>query len=130
MYELVRYFHASPETKPSTRGQTPLRGLRREVLDDDVAEHLPVALAQRRVEQVAVEDRAEGVAVRDAEDAERADHHVQVDRVDLAREAAVGSPALEDALDQLDHRRVLARELGAGDVLRAVDVLDADQPDE
>ena len=70
------------------------------------------------------------MAVRHAEDAEGADHHVQVDRIDVAREAAAGATALEDPLDQLDRRGVLAREVAPGDVLGAVDVLDAHEPDE
>src|ERR1044071_6545270 len=74
---------------------------------DHVAEHVPIALTQRRAGRVAVGDGAEGVAVRHPEDAERADHHVQVDRVDPAGEHAVRVAALEDALDPLDRGAAL-----------------------
>jgi diguanylate cyclase (GGDEF)-like protein/PAS domain S-box-containing protein len=57
-----------------------------EVGDDHVGEHLAVVVVALGAGEVAAEERAEGVLVGDAEHAEGADHHVQVDRVDVADE--------------------------------------------
>ena len=58
-------------------------------------------VAARGVEQVAAEDRVEGVAVRSAEDAVRADHHVDVERVEVVAEQPGGAAALEDAAEDV-----------------------------
>jgi two-component system, cell cycle response regulator len=99
--EVVRAFVATLER---TSGPWRLQ-----IADDHVAEHRAVVVAQPRVGEIAVEQRAERVAVRHAEDAEGADHHVQVDRVDVAAEDALGAAALEDTAEQVDRR---AAELG------------------
>ena len=102
-----------------------------DVVDDHVAEHRAVALARRRVQQVAVEQRAERVPVRDAEHAEGADHHVQVDGVDVAPEDAPRPGRARGCARAVDRGR--AEFAIAGDSAmcsRAVDVLDADEPDE
>src|SRR5687768_9119864 len=74
------------------------RGLPREVLDDDIAEHRSVALTAPGFEQVAVEQRLPGVPVRDAEHAVGADQHVQVDGVNVAPEHPRLASGGEDAL--------------------------------
>src|SRR5215211_7524749 len=101
MYGLVRY----------VRAEWALNALARQVLDDHVAQHLAVPVAQHGIKEIAAEDCAEGVTVGDAEDAERADHHVYVDGVDIDVERAVGAAPVEDPLDQLDRRAVLAGEV-------------------
>jgi hypothetical protein len=58
----------------------------------DVTDHRPVAVAQRRVREIAAEDGAEGVAVENSEDAERADRYVDIDRVGMAAENPSASP--------------------------------------
>src|SRR5579875_318755 len=103
----------------------------RQIGDHHVAEHRAVVIAEPGARQVAPEERAERVLVGDAEDAEGADHHVEVDRVDLGGERASGATALQDRRDQLDRRGVEAGEaLGAAQVLGPMDVLDAHEADE
>src|SRR4051794_41192246 len=70
-------------------------GLGAQVFDDHVAEHAAVALAQRRVERVASEDCAEGVAGGGAGDAERAGHHLEGGGGDVAGGGALPAPPRE-----------------------------------
>jgi hypothetical protein len=68
-----------------------------QVVHDNVADHCPVAVAQRRVGEVAAEERAEGVAMGKPEDAERADHHVHIDRIRMPAEIGTSlSPQLHE----------------------------------
>src|SRR4051795_6334703 len=87
------------------RGATSVVGAG-EVVDDEVAEHRAVVIAAGGGEQVAIEDRAERMAVGHAEHAVGADEHVDVDRVDVALEHALRATALEDPPDEVDGRRV------------------------
>src|SRR6185437_5768176 len=73
---------------------------------------------------VALEDGGEGGAIGDVEDAERADRHVQLDRVDAALEDSGLLTARHDAPDRVDHRDVeLADRLRALHVHAVHDVL-------
>src|ERR1700733_12217298 len=102
-----------------------------EVADHHVADHLAVALVAGWVDEVAPERGQERVLVGHPEEAECADHHVQVDRVAPPPERAGGVTALEYPLGRGDHRAVQpAEDLGLADVLGPVNVLDRDQPDE
>ena len=84
-----------------------------------------------RLQHVPAEDGAEGVAVGDPEEAERADHHVHVNGVHVIAEHALRPPGRQDLVEQRDHRPAEVDELGEFlDVLGIVDVLDADEPDE
>ena len=81
--------------------------------------------------EIAVEQGAERIAIGDAEEAERTDHEMQIDRGDISAEHA-RSPAPREYLAQrLDHCRVLLTHLfRLRQVLAVVDVLDGDKPDE
>ncbi len=71
------------------------------------------------------------MAVGNAEEAECADHHVQIDRLDVGAEHTFPSATLQDAIQPLDHAGVQAAQaFGLSQVLAVVDVLDAYQPDE
>src|SRR3978361_224398 len=63
--------------------------------EDRVCDHPLVLLARPRLREVDAEDLPECVPVRHAEEAERADHHVNVDRVGGALKLAFGSAPLE-----------------------------------
>src|SRR5580692_5154344 len=102
-----------------------------EIADDHVPGHLAVVLAPGGVEQVDAEDRAEAVPVGHPEEAERADHQVDVDGLGPPLEGAAGVAALEDARDHRDDRAVEGGDRGRlGDELAVVDVLDRDEADE
>ena len=85
-----------------------------------------------RRHQVATEDRAERVPVGDPEEAERADHHVDVDGVDVGRGSGPSArPRSRIRPKSCDRRRVRrARATPTREVLGAMDVLDADEADE
>ena len=70
-----------------------------EVSDDHIAEHCPIVAAAFRAGQIPVEDGAECVPVGHAEDAESADHHVEIHGVDIADEGPGALAALEDPGD-------------------------------
>src|SRR4051794_32023565 len=108
MYELVRYFRRVHEIPACASRSVNSGG---EVADDQVADHAAVPGGVVR-DEIAVEERAERVAVGDPEHAERADDHVHVERVDSAGDAAVGAAAGEDRVDQLDGRRAELVEVG------------------
>ena len=61
-------------------------------------------LAARRVEHVPAEDRGERVPVREPEDAERADHDVHVERVDVVAEPAGRAASFEDLRQAVERR--------------------------
>src|SRR4051812_11154261 len=135
MYEPVRYRRSellNIDRLPAAEGVGRVMGpSAAEVVDDHVAQHRAVALAQLRGGWVAAEDRAERMSVGHAEDAEGTDHQVEIEGVHLAPERRVSVPALEDPIDDRDGRAVLPDEaLQAGDVLCSVDVLDCHEASE
>src|SRR6185312_8399370 len=83
------------------------------------------------VRQVLLGDRADGMPVRDAEEAEGADQQVHVEGADIRAEYPGGAPAVQDLLDgrygahvdSADGRELLQ-------MLGVMDVLHRNQPDE
>src|SRR3546814_10183504 len=77
------------------------------------------------------EDLVEGRAVRDVEEADRADRPVQLDGIDARAERAVGDSPLVDPGDVIDGGHVeVPDRLGTVQVLAVVDVLDHHHADE
>ena len=88
-------------------------------------------LLQRGVEHVSIEDGRERVAIGDMEARICADHHMNVERVDVVAEDPIVHSSREDLLQQCDRRDVLTEDLlGPAEVLGPMDVLDADELDE
>jgi hypothetical protein len=78
-----------------------------------------------------LEDRAEGVLVRDVEEAQRRDRRMDVHRVELRAEHALRDATLVESADRLDGRHVeLLDALAAGHVFAALHVLGHHQADE
>ena len=96
-----------------------------EVGDDHVAQHRAIVRTATPLAEVAVEDRFERVLVGDAEDAERADDHVQVEWIDAAANTPCGWPRSKNARNQV-HRAVLMLAIrSSAQMFGAMDVLDA-----
>ena len=76
----------------------------REVGDDEVAQHPALVLAPGGVEHVAAEDGAERVPVGRPEHAERADHLVHVQGVDVLAEETGRPAAAEDRPQDVESR--------------------------
>src|SRR5690606_18484961 len=95
-----------------------------QIRQHEIAEHRAVVLTPLDVENVAAEYRAERVLIGDAEHAEGADHHVNVERVDVAAESSRLDPTLEDAREDVQRRTCqIGQRVGVCDVLGTVDVL-------
>jgi hypothetical protein len=85
-------------------------------------------LARRHVP---AEERAEGVLIGYSEETERADHHMHVHGVYVGDEVAARPSGVEDPGNEVEHRRAERHQrFGFAQVLRVVDVLDADELDE
>src|ERR1044071_6253566 len=88
-------------------------------------------LAMRRVGQIAVEERFEGVSVGDPKDAVTADQHVNVESIDVGAKYSRLLPVVENLRDEIGGRGAEATEqLGLLDVLTAEHVLVGPQPNE
>jgi hypothetical protein len=99
-----------------------------EITHDHVAAHRSIVVVAVGIDQVATEDGPEGVAVGHPEDAEGADHHVNVNGIDVRPEQALRPPAFQDVAQQRDHRSAEVDERDQFfDVLGEMDVLDADE---
>ncbi len=90
-----------------------------------------MALAELRIGQVAIEDGAEGVPVRNAEETERADQQMHVHRIEIGTEYPFLAPPLQDAGQRANHALVHVLDRGEiGQVFGLVNVFHADQADE
>ena len=93
-----------------------------------------IALVRRlrlRRPDVPPENLREGGAVRNVEEAERADLPMQLDRVDMGAEQLRGDTALIKHLDRVDRRDVeIADRRRALQILAVMDVLDHHHADE
>ena len=77
-----------------------------------------------RFGEILLEDRPEGMAVGDAEEAERTYQHVKIDRVCVLPEDALLPAAPDDVADDLDDRDVeVLDRFGRRQIFRPVDVL-------
>ena len=84
----------------------------------------------RRRCQVAIEDQAEGVFVRDIEECQCRNRGVDVDWIERAAEHALRYATAVEAADSLDHRQVeLLDALAFGQVLAALHILGHHQSD-
>src|SRR4051794_19056407 len=102
-----------------------------QIAEHEVDHRAPSLLDVGRRHQVAPEDDPEGVLVREAHDAERADRDIEVDRLDVETELSVALAALEDARDDVGQRRLEHVELlRFSQVARLVEVLHREERDE
>ena len=129
LYELVS-FHLSVETLiPTASSGRPTPSLAHETHD-----HLNDVVAARghglHCRQVAIEDQAEGMLVRNIEEGQRRNRGVDVDRIEWAAEHALRHAAAVELADSLDHRHVeLLDALALGQVLATLHVLGRHQSD-
>src|SRR5687768_3940737 len=96
-----RFVHCTRRPAPTpplgsggVRGRSALTRLQQSL--DGFDDHLLVALAELRIRQVALENRTEGVPVRDPKETERADQQMHVHRLEIGAEHALLPAALQD----------------------------------
>ena len=96
-----------------------------------VTDHGAEMVAVLRRGQVAAEQVVESVLVGDLEDAVRADHQMNVHRVDVGPELPGGTAPRQQRVQPGDHRRrQRPQRVDPADELASMDVLDRHQPDE